>query len=347
MAVTYKCPKCGSSMEYNGELGKMACDHCGNTMTVEELEQANGVQEEFIKDHEERTYKTTDFKEYHCPNCGAQLLTDEHTSATICSFCGSPGLLEDRLTGAVEPTQVIPFRITREQAVVRFRKWTKNGMLTPRDFTSTNTIEKITGMYVPFWLYDYDTDVRMTAHCTRVRVSRKGDMEYTYTDHYEVYRDVSCQYEKIPADASEKMEDGLMDSLEPYQYQELKEFEMPYLSGYLSEKYSYTAEQLQERARSRARNYAFSEARGTIAGYSTVNVVDRWIGIKEKGEEYVLLPVWMLNYRYKGRNYQFTLNGQTGKIIGKLPVSSGKAAAWFGTILAVVFVAASLIGGLL
>ena len=333
-------------MVFDAEQEKLRCENCDSVMSFDEYEAKAEVEEEFIPRQQE-TVEKGDFKAYRCPSCGAEMLTDEHTTAAICSFCGSPGLMEDRLAGQARPTEVIPFKITRNQAVERFLKWTKKGLLTPKDFTSAQTLEKISGIYVPYWLYDYDTEVVLRAHCTRIgSVRRKGDKEYTDIHHYDVYRDVECDYKGIPADASEKMNDNLMDTLEPYQYQDLKTFEMPYLAGYLSEKYNYTSSELQGRAKNKVRGFAFSEAQNTIKGYASVQILDRRIRIGEKKAEYVLLPVWLLNYRYQNKNYQFALNGQTGKLVGNLPISKGKVAAWFGGLAGGLFVLLTLVGGL-
>ncbi len=374
MVVTYKCPNCGSSMEFDGESGKLVCDNCGTQLTVEEyaVRRSGGdegedreaaaraaEEEKAFESHslgedsytraEQTAGETIQVQIFRCPSCGAELMTDEHTVATICSYCGNPGLILDRVSGVQSPKAVLPFRITKEQAVERFLKWTRNGLLTPSDFTSKNTLEKITGMYVPYWLYDYRINVDMKARATRSHVTRRGDMEYTYTDHYQVYRSVDTEFEKIPVDASKRMDDKVMESLEPYDYQDLKEFEMGYLSGYVADKYDAGSEELQDRAKARAREAAIGVTRSTIGGYHTVQVMDQRVHIQEKQVDYVMMPVWVLNYRYQEKDYSFMLNGQTGKLHGKLPISKGKMAKWFGIISGVSFAAImviSLVGGL-
>lgn len=369
MVVTYKCPGCGAAMEFDGQSGKLACGSCGMQLTVEEYkrrQEAAGTQSEESEpafDFEaaslgEDTYTRGEHAEeatiqvqiFKCPSCGAELMTDEHTVATVCSYCGNPGLIADRVDGVHSPKAVLPFRITREQAVERFLKWTRHGLLTPSDFTSQNTLEKITGMYVPYWLYDYGVRVDMKARATRSHTTRRGDMEYTYTDHFQVYRQVDTAFERIPVDASDRMDDRIMESLEPYEYQEMKDFEMGYLSGYVADKYNATSEDLQGRAKNRAREAAIGVTRSTIGGYHTVQVIDQSVHIHEQNVDYVMLPVWVLNYRYQGQDYTFTLNGQTGKLHGKLPISKAKMAKWFGIISGISFVAImaiSLVGGLM
>lgn len=355
MVVTYKCPGCGAVMEFDGQSGKLACASCGTQMTVEEHQQSQAFNETPLGEDtytqaEQTEEETIQVQIFKCPSCGAELMTDEHTVATICSYCGNPGLIPDRVSGVRSPRAVLPFRITKEQAVEHFLKWTRHGLLTPSDFTSQNTLEKITGMYVPYWLYDYNIRVDMKARATRSHTTRRGDWEYTYTDHYQVYRQVGTEFERIPVDASDRMDDRIMENLEPYDYSGMKDFEMGYLSGYVADKYSATSDQLQGRAKNRAREAAIGVTRSTISGYHTVSVIDQQVHIREDNVDYVMLPVWVLNYRYQDKDYTFTLNGQTGKLHGTLPISKGKMAKWFGILSGISFAAImviSVIGGLM
>lgn len=324
MVLVYKCPSCGSNMTFDSENQKLVCSHCNTVKNVDEVK-ADSEEEQM------------DVKSYKCPTCGAELLADLHTTATFCNYCGNSALIETRIKQD-KPSKVIPFTISKEKAVEAYLKWCKKGILTPKSFVEKNTLEKISGIYVPFWLYDYDTEVTLRADCTRVRVERRGDTEYTHTDHFDVFRDVRIDYNKIPVDASEKMPDEIMDKLEPFDYSGLKSFDMPYLSGFLSEKYNFTDDELRGRAENRVRSYASNQARGTINGYATTIVIDEQITLNKKDTQYVLLPVWILNYRYLGKDYMFAMNGQTGKVVGDLPVSKSKAAGWFASVAAASFI---------
>ncbi|NLZ80345.1 MAG: hypothetical protein GX913_00850 [Clostridiales bacterium] len=246
--------------------------------------------------------------------------------------------------GEKTPALLIPFKINKEQAVEIYRSWCKKGVLTPTEFLEQSTIEKITGMYVPFWMYDYGTNALIHAHATRVRRNRKGNTEYIHTDHFNVYRNVSANYAKVPADASAKMPDDVMDKLEPFNYLELKEFEMPYLSGFFAEKYNFTSDELASRIEKRIRDYIKSEARGTIQGYASTSITSEKLSLRRKHAKYVLFPAWILNYRYKGKQYLFAINGQTGKMIGDSPISVSKGFGWFGGITTVVFLLLFIIG---
>ncbi len=286
------------------------------------------------------------FKVYRCGGCGAEVLTDDYTAATFCSFCGRPSLMEDRLSGALMPEYVIPFKIKKDDAVEVYKKWVKKGKLTPSLLKSQATIDKITGMYVPFWLYDYDTQIYINAKCTRVRRRVSGNYEITDTDHFAVTRDMEAEFDRIPADASEKMPDDMMDKLEPFMYREMVKFEMPYLSGYYSERYNYNSQEMQPRVEKRVRSYIEQTGMETITSkhYSSVNVLQKNIQMRNLRASYALLPVWILNYSYNGISGMFTLNGQTGKIVADRPVSKKKAAGWFTGITMVTFTILMLLG---
>ena len=157
-------------------------------------------------------------------------------------FCGSAVVLSDRLSGELAPVMVIPFSITKEEAMKAFKKWCRNGLLTPSGFMTANRIKEITGIYVPFWLYELHNRVEVHGHGTKVRTHTQGDYQYTETQHFDIYRKIRLNYVKVPIDASEKMNDELMDKLEPFPYQQLKEFKTPYLAGYIAEKYSHDEE---------------------------------------------------------------------------------------------------------
>ena len=357
MPVIYKCPGCGNAMEFDSTTQKLGCSSCGNQISVSEYmnlygNEMNDSQSDSVNESKEdevdsqRGHISQDMKIYHCQSCGAELIADQYTSATFCSFCGNPTMVEDRLQGDFKPESVIPFKINKQQAVEIYRKWCKKGLLTPSKLLQSTTIEKISGLYVPFWLYNYSSGTRMEAKAERVRTQRRGDTEYIYTDHFHVTRDVSAEFERIPADASEKMPDGDMDKLEPYDYSEITGFEMPYLSGYLSERYNYSPDQIESRAYQRAEKYITNIARDTIDGYTTVTVLSNDIRMQKRGHEYALFPVWMLNLRYNNKDFSFLLNGQTGKIVANRPISKSKAIAYGVGIFALSLII-TMIGGML
>lgn len=369
MVVHYKCPNCGADMAFNAETGMLSCDSCGRTDNIEQMagekhsssggtysydmdeKDEEAARAAFDRDYEElqdepelhNTFKGDEAAEYHCKNCGAVLITDSQTTATTCSFCQAGVVLGDRLSGSLAPAKVIPFTISKNQAQEAFRKWCRKGLLTPSDFMTADRIKNITGLYVPFWLFDLNGRGEAEATCTRVRTYTMGEWIYTETKYYHVYRKVDLNYLRIPCDASQKMEDTMMDKLEPYDYSSLKDFNMPYLAGYIAEKYDFDDNALLPRIRDRVDDYVDAYIRSTINGYSTVSFHRKSIDIRKRRADYTLLPVWMVCYDYKKAEHIFAMNGQTGKIIGKPPLSAAKIAVWFMGISAGAFLIMQLL----
>lgn len=320
-------------MRFDSKTGTLSCPSCGRQDNIENFS------DEFI----EKTFDENEVVHYECNNCGAEILTDPDTTATNCSFCGAPVVLGDRLRGELAPAKVIPFSISKEEAIAAFKKWCRNGLLTPRGFMAADRIKEITGIYVPFWIYDLDSNAQVEAVGTKIRTYTRGDYIYTETRFYNVYRDIDLRYVNVPVDASEKLNDELMDKLEPYHYGNLKEFKTPYLAGYIAEKYNFTDEVLYSRVKEKVQPFIDSYIQSTIQGYATVNYKNKQIHTSKKNAMYVLLPVWMFAYDYDDQEHIFAMNGQTGKVVGKPPLSAGKIAAWFSGIAGSIFLALKLI----
>ena len=208
MLLQYKCPNCGDDMSFDSDSGTLLCPSCDRQEKIED----------YNDDYVTRAFAEEDAVEYQCNNCGAAVITDKDTTATSCSFCSAGVVIGDRLTGKLAPGKVIPFTISKEEARKTFKKWCKNGWFTPKGFMNADRIKNITGMYIPYWIYDLNSKVKVDAIGTRVRKYTKGDWEYTETKYYDIYRDIDLYYNRVPADASEKLNDGLMDLVEPYHY---------------------------------------------------------------------------------------------------------------------------------
>ncbi|KXZ17875.1 hypothetical protein AXI59_01085 [Bacillus nakamurai] len=333
MIISYKCPNCGDDMVFDSTSGKLTCHSCGRQDQIESLP----------KEYITTRFSEHEANEYRCENCGAVLMTEAETTATTCGFCGGAAVLADRLSGNLAPTMVIPFTISKDEAMSAFKKWCRNGRLTPKGFMSADRVKNITGMYVPFWMFDLNSKVQVNAVCTRVHHYDDGEYRVTETEYFNAFRDINLDYLKIPVDASEKMNDELMDKLEPYSYSGLKEFNTAYLAGYIAEKYNYTDDDLLPRAKDKISHYIDSYVRSTFSGYTTVDITDEDIDTNKMNSFYVLLPVWMVSYDYERTEHIFAMNGQTGKVVGKPPISSGKVAAWFGGIAAGTFLALRLV----
>ena len=204
----------------------------------------------------------------------------------------------------------------------------KGKTLLPRVFRSQNHIDEIKGVYVPFWLFDSDADAQLRFTATRTRSWSDSKYDYTETNYYSVRRDGTLGFDAVPVDGSSKIEDDLMESIEPFAMQDAIPFQTAYLAGYVADKYDVSAEDSIERANKRIRRSTEETFQQTVTGYDSVKVENSSIQLHGGKAKYALFPVWLLSTSWRGENYLFAMNGQSGKFVGDLPVDKGAARKW-------------------
>ena len=175
--LTYKCPSCGSPLEFDGRSQDMTCGSCGNSFETETVQQVNAIEQKTEKEPnstnwqvEERPFSPEEAartRSYSCSSCGAELLTDETTVATNCAFCGSPSILPTQFTQDTRPSVIIPFTVSKEQATAMFHNYFKGKKLIPNLFLRNNTIDEIRQLYVPYWLFTCQADAQITYNATQ------------------------------------------------------------------------------------------------------------------------------------------------------------------------------------
>ena len=340
--LEYKCPCCDAGLVFGEDTQKMTCHYCDNTFDLETVKHYNAQLTGDSctitwEDSQSATWteaESSALKAYICPACAGEILTGETTAATFCPYCGNPTILPGRLSGDLKPDCIIPFSTGKEEAQQAFLNLCKGKPLLPGFFKEEQQIEKITGIYVPFWLYDCRADYAATYKATRMHHWADANYIYTKTDHFQLRRAADAEFVRIPMDGSQKMDDAIMESIEPYDYSGLVDFDMAYLSGFLAEKYDVTAEQGETRIRERVKDSMESLVSQSIAGYHSSIPVSQHLNVSNSKAKYALLPVWMLSSRYKDKIYTFAMNGQTGKMTGAFPICPKRTAAWFAGIFA-------------
>lgn len=320
--LDHKCPSCSAVLKFNPHTQNWTCEYCRSTFNLEQIEE---YEKKSGKVLEKENHNKKEIDVYICNNCGAEIIADENTSTTSCVYCKNTAILKDKLQGEFNPNYVIPFRTTKDDAINAFKKLGKGKVLMPKEFNNKNNINEMSGIYIPFWLYDYDAEGRVNADCERITTWTSGNYRYTKTDTYLATREGSMSFEHVPVDGSKRFENDIMNSIEPFDYKDLKEFNYSYLSGFLSEKYDVTKEDASKDAIVRAKNSFIEQMENDIHGYNTVTPTTNSINLSNSKSYYVLLPVWMLNIKYKDKIYTFAMNGQTGKLIGNIPIDKKKA----------------------
>lgn len=364
--TNYQCPACTGPLHYSAKTGKLECDYCGSSFDTAEIEalyarkEAEAAAAKQAADAEAAAANTgaaepdapagdaagwdtsglnrdwgaeaDTLRTYTCPSCGAELICDRNTAATSCPYCGNPAVVPGQFSGALRPDYILPFRLTKDDAVQALRAHYKGKPFLPRSFTSANHIEQIQGVYVPFWLFDGGAEGTASYQASNTNVFRSGDYEITETRHYHVFRAGALAFEKVPVDASSKMPDDHMDSIEPFDYTQLRPFSTAYLPGYLADKYDVSVDDSRARADSRCRETLAQALRDTVTGYGTCIPEHADIALRRGRVHYALLPVWMLNTKWRGQDFLFAMNGQTGKLVGDLPTDRGRFWGMFAAI---------------
>ena len=274
------------------------------------------------------TFDDDNMAVYVCNSCGGEIIADENTAAMHCPYCDNPVIFTGKLSGALKPDWVIPFKLSKEDAKKQLFSHLKGKPLLPKVFKSQNHIDEIKAIYVPFWLYDADIDGSFTFEGTKVRTWTDSKYAYTETSHFEIMRDGGLKFEHVPADGSSKIPDDLMESIEPFDFSQAVDFQTAYLSGYLADKYDVTSEQNNPRVQARMEDSLSSALKGTVSGFTTVREIDKVCSFSDAKVSYALYPVYILNTSWNGQKYVFAMNGQTGKFVGDLPIDKGKAAAY-------------------
>lgn len=330
--MIFKCKNCGGNTIYSPEKKMMVCPFCDG-------------ENDYVRKDKETSYGLE-----VCPECGGTIPVEQFDSSMKCPYCDNYVIFNERVEGDYLPRFVIPFELGKEKCKGLLRDKFKRFTFAPADFLSEARLEAMQGVYVPFWFYDYKTNAVFEGEGTKVRSWVSGSYRYTETSYYAVVRDMDIPFEKLPADASIKMPDSIMDLMEPFDYSKLTDFKPEYLSGFQSEYYNMPAEEIEGRARKKMEDDANAILRSSISGYASVIKNSQSISVMDRKTNYGLMPVWKYIYQYKDKEYPFYVNGETGKIIGNAPLSKGKVwgyslTLWF--LLTVILASFNGILGLL
>lgn len=339
-SVSYKCPSCGGPLEYKPGLPKIKCEYCDTEFSAEQLADFYGQKEDMAaaaRNAKESKWAAEDagsewseeeaafFRAFTCSSCGAEISCDENTMATECVYCGNPTMVASRFSGTLRPDYIIPFKKTKEEAVAALKDFYGGKWLLPGAFTENNRVEHIQGLYVPFWMFNSKVKALASIRGENEHVFTTGKTTLKETSVYECTRAGEMSFDKIPADGSQKMADDYMDSIEPFDYSELVPFQASYMAGFLADRYDVSAEENEDRVNVRINNTAEQVLLNTVTGYDHTSVNEVAVEKVDSSVEYAMVPVWILTTRYKDKPYTFMMNGQTGKMVGGLPYSTGKA----------------------
>ncbi|MBQ9437640.1 MAG: hypothetical protein IJU50_04855 [Lachnospiraceae bacterium] len=338
-----ECPFCGGALRFDAVSGKQVCDYCGAKIEIQEPsaegenpDAENQAGEENISGFDFAALGDQALREdaedvpiYTCNSCGAELIAPPEQAALTCPYCGNNIVLTQKVSGKLRPDGLIPFKIDAKALPGAVQEFYKGKKLLPRRFFSENTMGKVQGVYVPFWVFGGEVSGNLSFSGEKRSIHQDGDYEITETRHFAMNRQVSMTFENVPVDASGRIDDALMDSMEPFHMENVVPFDMRYLAGYTADRFDVAKEEMTERARGRM----FTTAEGVVrpkveAGFSNVRRTGGNLNTK-LNVKYLLFPVYMFSIKYGGQEYAFAVNGQTGKVSGNLPQDKGVSRKYF------------------
>lgn len=248
--MEYKCPSCGGAMEFDSTTQKMKCPYCDTEMEVAQYQQMQekaegnaggnqggdtGGNNENWSDMGNNQWmegETDGIRVYVCQSCGGEIVADANTGATSCPFCGNRVVMKGQFAGDLKPDYIIPFKKDKKAAKAAYFNHLKGKKYLPKVFKKENHVDEMKGVYVPFWIFDVDAEGSVAYNGERITKWRNGDTEYTKTEMYSMHRGGNLSFARVPADGSRKMDDTLMESIEPFEFREAVPFQAAYLAGY-------------------------------------------------------------------------------------------------------------------
>lgn len=313
-----KCPNCGGALTYDLTKEQMTCPYCGDMFQVADIA---------VKPQENSDVMTCDI--YECTSCGAEIMVNDTEVSTFCAYCGQPTIVFSRVSKERKPDGIIPFMVTKNQAIEKIRDVFQKGYFVPEEIKNFE-VDKIRGIYIPYRVYDiyhYDHQ-KLSAY---VKKTKK-----------QFIREAECDFKGIACDASTQLTDEATLRLEPYDMKDVKPFEVGYLSGFYADKYDVNEDVSKETALKRAKD--FFDEKITEGIYSdSIKVIESAPEQEIIKADYVLLPAWFMIFRYKEESYTILVNGQNGKTIGAVPVDKKKMWGRIAGITAVAWPICSFI----
>ena len=341
-----KCPGCGATVTYDPETLSMTCKFCGYSRQLPKPE-------EVAKDVEEIDFTTAtqraslDWgqarKSLTCKSCGATTVFDATDTASCCPYCGSTQVMPvDDMKDAMAPGGVVPFEISQQKASELFKSWIKGKFFAPGAAKKSCEANNFSGVYLPFWTYDSQTtspyNVRLAYRYQRKNQDGSTETYYEYKNFFGIY-------EKFVDDevvyASKRTDNPYINAVKNFDFKKLRPYSPEFIAGFLAERYTVGLDDGWQIAKNQIKN----QLRGEIGQYEKsrqhadmVDSVNFNTDFAKVTFKYVLAPIWIANYKFNNEIFNFVVNGQTGKIAGKSPVSIPKVLLTLAVII-LIFIA--------
>lgn len=322
---TVKCASCGANMHFDPETQMLSCDHCGRKESVAKTVSARELS--LFSDISKTGAEMEDSAVFSCDNCGAKVVLSGTETAAICPFCGTPHVRKAEELSGLKPNAVLPFLFDKNKAVSYSKSWAKKKIYAPRDFKKSLTTESISGIYTPCFTFDSKTSSTYYGRVGKHRTVVVGSGKNRHTQTYTVWKNISGTYfddfNDVLISAGNKIDQKKINKLSPYETDSAREYDEKFVLGYMSYRYDREISDCWTDAKGMIDNVI----RRSILSRYEYDVVD-YLNVSTEHTavtyKYVMLPVYVGNFKYNKKTYNFYVNGTTGKVYGKTPLSALK-----------------------
>lgn len=333
-----KCANCGYSLTFSPKDEALKCPQCENLVFIPNTSAKH--KKEYNPQSE--VQKNTELNGvFECSSCGAKTSVASGHGNGLCPYCGSSNINE--LAEAIEykPDAIVPFKITKEEAIANYKKWLKTRKFVPNKLHKNAQLNKIEGTYFPCWNFDFNANttysgVGIEQHTrTRYRTTANGQ-RVSYTETYETRHPFSGNrfdsFNNYIQSASKQINQYDLEKLGNYGLETLKVYNTAYLVGFLSSSYDVDMHKsLKDATASAKQDITYRIKRDhSYDDYADLNVKANFNSIMW---QYTYLPVYACNFQYNKKPYRFLVNGYTGYVCGKVPRSGWKI---FGLVMGIL-----------
>lgn len=318
-----KCPNCGAELKFDASSKKVTCEYCKSKFDAEELK---------VKVSHAQKVETYEGRAYSCSQCGATLMTFDETAITFCSYCGSQGMIEEKMMVQNNPDYIIPFSKTKEECISAYKSKIAKSLFAPSYMKDDVVVSKFRGIFIPYCIYKLNYD-GISKNKGSKYSHRRGD--YQYYNDYEITAKVVANYDGISYDLISNFYDVFSQAI-PHNYKEVKKFNSNYLSGFYADTVDVDSETYVKDAKKIGEEDATHRLRQNREFYK-YGCSKPKIDLKVISKKNAMYPVYFLVIRNKKNeriNYA-VVNGQTGEMSIDIPVSFLKY-VFFSLIMAVI-----------
>ena len=259
---------------------------------------------------------------YICKNCGTEIIGDENTKIRYCVHCNNLQIEKNKLDEEINYKKIIPFTTTKLEAIKRYKNNLKYRWLIPSVFKKY--IYEIKGIYVPCYIYNFDSIGEVELECENINKWVSQGYKYTKIDKCKVIRGASMSLENIPISTSKNIQDDIINFIEPYDYSKLKEFDDSDIKDFLLAKQNILEEEINKKSIDKAKIAFIEVLKKDLKNYNKILETCNSINFNNSKKTLILLPMWILNIKYKNKIYTFAMNGQTGKLFENFPLNKNK-----------------------